>query len=297
MVDFIKLYWRDKSIFGPFVTDRTNFARLYSVLEEHSGEITYPKKARFENMLVVVSEKSGYVKNSIHKLHNLLKGEADHNHNDFSYSNLSFTIDNLASKLSDVDSAIITQLEFGFNITTTIPAEIIIERMVLMHKHKGANHDKEYHGNGKLKQFDRSTYLIKVYDKAKQYELGQNILRFELKLFTRRELMRLGVNHLNDLKDKVILENLFKFTLKRFDEMTIIDKIQDPIKITCKDDKVLSIYRNPSFWQNELANLHTETRARHKRKFHDLLIKYDLLKTKKTLKKALIDKFRYLMDN
>ena len=297
MVDFIKLYWNDKSRLEPFVTDKTNFEVLYSVLEEHTGEISYPKKTKIENMLVVVCKNSAYVKNSIHKLYNLLQNKSEHNHNEFNYSNLIWTIDKLSSQLTDLSSAVVTQLEFGFNITTEIPAEVIIENSVLMYDYKGYNHDKEYHGKGKLKQFDRSTYLIKVYDKAKQYGLEENILRFELKLFRRNGIKNLGIIHLDDLKDKTLLKNLFDLTLKRFDDMIIIDSITESNNISLMDQKSLGNYLNPNFWHNKFEKVHPEARARHKRKFNALLIKYDLLKLKETLRSALIEKFKVLINN
>ncbi|MDF0717959.1 hypothetical protein PY092_17480 [Muricauda sp. 334s03] len=167
-----------------------------------------------------------------------------------------------------------------------------------MHKLKGFNHNREYHGKGQLKQFDHSNYVIKVYDKAKQYSIkDKNILRFELKFLKQKEFQNLGIINLQDLKCKVKLRRLFDLLLQRFDELTIIDEIADSSSILKEDRIKLLEYMTPTFWEEKLNGVHTQIKSRHRDKFNSILDKYDLLKTKRVLRYALVNKFNYLIDN
>lgn len=298
MVDFIKLYWKDKSRFEDFVCREENFENLYSVLEQHSGEITYPYRTKLDCMDVVVNDQTGYVKNSLHKLHNWRAEYNDHNYNDFTYSQVSNTIDYLSNRLTDTEGAHLTQLEFGLNINVDKPAEEIIQGNILMHKHKGFNHNRRYHGKGQLKQFDHSTYVIKVYDKAKQYGIkDRNILRFEIKFIRTKDFQKIGIHQIEDLKSRDKLSNLFGLLIKRFDELTIVDEFPDDLNKSDKDYMAFLQYINPRFWEEDLKGKHPETKARHRKKFDRLLNEYDLLKTKNALREQLIQKFQFLINN
>jgi len=297
MIDFIKIYYRDKSIFEPFVTEEKNFKNLYQTLEMHTGELSYPARTKLESMDVVVSGKSGYVKNSIHKLYNVLESGDDHNHNDFTYFMLCDCIDYLSNNLLDINEADITQLEFGLNINVEIPAEIIIKRNVLMYQEKGYNHNRKYYGKGELKQFDRYNYFFKIYDKAKQYGLDQNIIRFELKFIRKKQIQDLGVYSLYDLKNKRILRKLFALLLKRFDELIIVDSIIDYSVLDEKDLNKLNSYKNPEFWEELKVSKSRATKSRKLKDFKRILDKYNLLKTKTTLRNSLIQKYIFLINN
>lgn len=295
MIDFVKLYYSDKSRLESFVLNPENFETVDAVMEYHTGEVKYPFKTKLGIMDVGISEKSGYVKNSLHKLYNHLTIGEDQNHNDFSYSSLCKTIDFMSKKIIDVDSTRLTQLEFGFNIKVDRRSEDIVRRNIIIHNHKGGS-SYDYRGKGELKQFCRNNYIIKCYDKGKQYQLNDNILRFEIKFIKAVEFNKLGIFNIGDLKSKLLLRNLFLYLIKRFDEITIIDDFDElsiPIK---KEYDKLSRFANPNFWSEELKGVHPQTRARHKKVFNSLLEKNDLLKTKAFLRKSLYKKFFYLIN-
>lgn len=295
MIDFLKLYWRDKSKFEAFVLEEGNFEEVLKVLELHSGEIRYPYKAAFSGMDIAIHKNSASVKNSIHKSYNIVNEEEDQNYNDFTYSRLCESIDYISSRLTDMDNSGITKLEFGLNLLVEIPAERLIRRNILMHKLKGANHNRQYYGRGELKQFDHHNYAIKIYDKAKQYDLSSNIIRVEIKFVKAVDYQRLGVMNVEDLKVKKNLRSLCLLLLKRFDELTIIDNYSGS-DIEPSDLNQLIRYSNPSFWEEDLRDRSRQTKFIHKRRFEVLLAKYELLKTKEYLRGLIIRKFIHLIN-
>ena len=296
MIDFIKLYWQDKNRLQSHVLNEGNFEEVNMVLEKHSSEIKYPYTTHFTGMKVGLTQKSGYVKNSIHKSYNILKTGKEHNYNDFTYSNICEEIEYLSSRLVDLDKSRITQLEFGLNIPIDTPAENIIRRNVIMHKLKGANHNRQYFGRGEFKQFDYHNYVLKIYDKAKQYRLNTNVLRFEVKYIKAIDFQGLGIFNIEDLKNKMKLRKLFLLLLKRFDELTIIDEYGDS-EIQKKDLNNLKKYSNPAFWEEELRSKTRQTKSIHKKKFERILNKYSLLEIKKSIRSLIIQKFIYSINN
>jgi hypothetical protein len=295
MVDYVRLFWRDKERFEYFVCQEENFKDVDTLFGLHTGQIKYPYRTGFNTMDVRVTAKYGFVSNSIHKAYNDKCGLEPYNHNDFGYQNICEMVDFINSKIIDVDKASLTQFEFGLNIETSIPAEQIIRNNVLMHRVKGANHNRVFNGRGELKQFDYHNYVIKVYDKAKQYNLPNNLLRFEIKFQKAKEFQKLGIFKLEDLKDKDKLRKLFVALLKRFDELTIVDSYEEAT-IPPRALPKLIRYTNPHYWETRISSMSNTTKMRHTRAFNELLQRHNLLTTKTALKEQLISKYLHLIN-
>lgn len=296
MIDFVRLFYRDKFRLENHVLSEGNFDTVNTVMDYHTGEVKYPYTTNVGSMDVGISKNSGYVKNSLHKLHNFNTTGDEQNHNNFSYSTVCDTIDFLSKKIVDANSTKLTQLEFGINIVIDKLPELLVRRNFLMHKLEGGS-SNDYRGKGELKQFSHNNYFIKVYDKGKQFGLGENILRFEIKFIKAKEFQALGVSNLEDLKSKGNLRRLFMYLLKRFDELTIVDDFNESTIVEKNDYDKLSRYTNPLFWTEEIKGKHQQTKSRHRKEFERLLEKNDLLNTKRCLRKLLIQKFIYLINH
>ncbi len=296
MIDFIRIRYEDKSVIEPFVCNKENFETLDAIVEYHSGEIKYPFTTKIGVMEVRVTQKSVFVKNSLHKLFNLLGEDGNHNANDFTYSSLCQMIDYLVAHLPQLDSAKITQLEFGLNVNTDISAEEIIRNNVLMHNLKAHSHNKKFYGKGEYKQFDHYNYELKIYDKAKQYRLNQNILRFEVRFSRSRDFNRIGVHSISDLKSKECLGSLFDILMKRYNELLIVDRL-DSEELTEEISNEISRYLCSFFWQDLKDRKHRNVKAKLKKRFFGLLEDYNLLKTKNQIRTLLTDKFNQLINS
>lgn len=295
MVDFIRLFYRDKERFEHFVCQQENFEELDTLFGLHTGQIKYPYRTSFNNMDVKVTSKHGYVYNSIHKAYNDRFSQEAHNHDDFGYTNLCDMINFVSERVIDVDKANLTQFEFGFNIEIPVPAQQIIRNNVLMHKQKGANHTRLFYGRGELKQFDYHNFVIKIYDKAKQYNLPRNILRFEVRYQKAKEFQKFGIYKITDLKDKQKLRKLFINLMQRFDELTIVDSY-DESTIPEEDLCWLIRYNNPLYWEVTMSRRSNQTKMRHIRAYQELLNKYSLLRIKTSLKGLLKEKYLQLIN-
>lgn len=294
MIDFVRVVYNEKESMEEYLLDKENFETVYTLFELHSGEILYPYKTNLGNMDIVITDKTIYLKNSIHKLFNTLHGYGNQNHSDFTYSQLSEMVDYLDDKVIGCAMERLTKLEFGLNIDIPKPAEDLINQNFFMHNLKGFTRNLKFNGRGEYLQYDHADYAIKAYDKAKQYGLSSNKFRFEVKFTRKRPFNTLGIYTLNDLLSQDHLNRLFEYLIKRFDEMIIVDNF---IHIQDEHDKSLLIkYLNPRFWNN-LNSFSRQTKYQQRQVFHKLLLKHDLLKTKRILRDALIAKFEFLMVN
>lgn len=296
MIDFVRVHYHDKSRLEPFVMNKENFDRIITTLDYHDAVVLYPYRAKLENMEIVINENGGYVKNSLHKLNNVLVTGEDHNYNDFPYSELCSSIDYMSDKIIDVTEKKLTQLEFGLNINVPRSAKSIIKKSILMHNMERHTGLREFKGRGYLLEFEHTNYIIKVYDKAKQYKRPENTLRFEIKFISAKEFNPHGIYNLSDLKSKENLQNLFNYMLKRFDEVLIVDDITKIEEITARDLDDLNIFSSFAYWESLTVNNQRQTKMRHRIKYQALLETYDLLKTKRSLRALLVEKFEELIN-
>jgi hypothetical protein len=296
MIDFIRVHYSDKEKLENFVTSKGNFNKVFTVFEYHSETIQYPYKANLQNMEIVINDKGAYVKNSIHKLNNLLISGEEHNYNDFSYSQLISVTDFLSDNVVGINDNKLTQLEFGFNLTVPKSAESIIKKNILMHNLKRHSAMRRFKGKGCLLEFEHSNYIIKIYDKAKQYKRSEHTLRFEIKFLSNKEFNPLGIYNIGDLTNKDNLKMLFEYLMKRFEELLIVDVIQENLQIPEKEIDSLNSFSSFSYWENLSEEDKRQKKMNDKRKYFKLLEKHDLLKTKKMLRNQLDKKFEKLIN-
>jgi hypothetical protein len=297
MIDFIRMNYKDKSQIEPFICDVDNFKELRVVLEQHSGVIEYPYKTCLETIDITVTEKNVCVMNSLHKLHNHQNKKGNKNHNDFKYSELTKTIDFLLENLINLEQSNLSKLEFGLNIELDIPAENIIRNNIMMHQFKIHNHNKKFDGKGEFKQFDHSNYDFKIYDKAKQYKLTNNVIRFEIKHKRSKSFNPLEIYNITDLKSKDFLQSLFEDLMKRFEELTIIDSYKNNSNIPENVRTAIETYTSYNFWELLSKRPLRNKKRQERMKFNQLLIDNNLLKTKTELRNKLNSKFQFLINN
>jgi hypothetical protein len=294
MIDFVKIKYRDKEKLKKFILQSTTFDAVNDVVDINTGELRDFLSTKLGVLDIRIFNNSAYIQNSLHKQYNFLKTGVSHNHDDFSYSKLCEIVDYLVSNLVDLENTYLTQFEFGFNLIINNPPEVVIRRNVLLHK-KIAGSVNNFYGKGEYKQFAHSNFIIKAYDKGKQFGLSANTMRLEIKFIRRYEFLKLGISNVQDFKNKAILSRCFIYFIMRFDELVIVDNFDESTICNLEDYLKLNKYTNHLFWSEELKNHHPQKVARYRKDFSGLLRKYDLLQTRDYLRKLLFLKFEQLM--
>lgn len=204
-----------------------------------------------ENIKIKIYSNSMFLSGSLHKFFN--KGE--HNHNDFNLSAFRDVLKRLYElfKVSPENLKLIC-LEYGVNINPPIESDDIINHL-MQHKHKDFE-SKISNGKGNYKQAEHTDYIIKIYNKAKQYKLIDEVLRIEVKETNLRQHRARGIYTLKDFinSDKKVF---VKLLLDKWNEVIFYD-------ITSNQTNRWNQYNNINFWRELSTKKSRTTYYRHR---------------------------------
>lgn len=193
---------------------------------------------------------------SIHKYFN----EGLHNYNRFTHQDYLTALERLK-----IDFAVepkhlrILQLEYGFNVIPPIKTSDILNNLIYHSTTEVKDPQTSKYGN--YKQFLKDKYIIKVYDKAKQYQRSNDILRIEIKQRNWSEYRnKYGIVTLEDFNqfDKTLfLDNL----LLKWSEIVFYDP-------TIKGVEKWNKYSNVDFWRHTIFK--TSKKSKHHKRLKEL---------------------------
>lgn len=296
MIDFIKFYMLDKESFD-FRTERKKVIPLLSKIDNETGEFfEYPKVGKFHNTELRITEKATYIKGSLHKMRNLGFGLGNHNHNNLNlcdnFEALEMLIDQFYVKPTQTK---ITNLEFGLNIPLEYDPSIFIDNC-LMWDFKAPSVIETFSSKGYLKQFKKNDYSLKVYNKGKQYNRKENILRIEVKITSKRKLEDLGIFSLEDLYESESYRRLFEFFIEQFEKLLMVDYLVMRKALREGEIHILKQYTNSHYWLNLQKELSANAFYKRKRKCQEYIRFYSFNKSKQKVRDILIKQFQNNME-
>ena len=261
----------------------------------YTGEVLeYPKSGKDYNLDIRITNNNAYIKGSMHKYYNACTENSCHNYNDYTYNDWVLTRSFLCQEFStDPKETKVTNLEFGINIITKEDPQKIIDNHLLMFGYKAPSKNLKYSGKGDYKEFQTSDYSMKIYNKSKQYGLGYNVLRVELKIVNSRYLKKLGISNIENL-NKEAFHRLFAKFLDNYCKLMIVDNYSN-LNIPKTDLDKLNKYTNPNYWINLKTKVSPSTIANRKKEFVRIGEKYNLFTLRDTIGYKLGLKFIELM--
>ena len=175
---------------------------------------------------------------SLHKYFN----DGLHNYNQFTYKDYLEALKRLKNDFAVLpENLYIYTLEYGVNIKPPIKTKLILDN-ILMHRHIETE-IKINNIRGYYNQFKHNKYIIKVYDKAKQNKLKEDLLRFEIKETNWSEYrLKYGIKTLADFNKsdkKIFVDKL----LKKWEELIFYDPTIQGLDRWHK-------YSNVTFWRD-----------------------------------------------
>jgi len=294
MIDNIKFYISGKDSFESFILN-DGTVELKASKSFLTNEVQdYPKRGKLGNLEVVINQKRAYIKGSIHKLENLIDEDGSQNYDDFSFCQMNTIIDEIISYFNVSGRTSISQLEIGLNMHIPMNPQRFLKNHLLMCDFRDHNKDLPFRGKGDYKEFMRTDYHLKVYNKSKQYHVNAHILRVELKILSKRKLREFGIENLEDLQNKTAIERLFKFLMEEVKKCTIIDDY-NAVMMPIEDREKFYRYTNPNYWIILKDTKSLKIQSRHKKDFQALCAKYHLTTIKNVLMKKMIEKFWHLL--
>ena len=243
MIDFIKI-----KILNPDIQRIRNNPRLewFEKASTRTGEIK-EQTATFHGITFEIKNNQYLnISGSLHKFWNATNGQGEQNFNDFRFSDLAGVIIDLIEWFELVKgSCKIENIEFGVNISPTIPVNEILRSVI---NHKGKPFSQEYSENKRFRECERQRYIIKVYNKGLQYNQPGNILRFENKIIKMEHLKEIGIYFLTDLLNTAKIDKLGAILQANFNELLFYDYTIKANELPPAKRLILSQGQNPGYW-------------------------------------------------
>lgn len=212
-----------------------------------------------ENIKIRVYETGAiFLSGSLHKYFN----NGIHNYNDF--GNTQF--DEVVSRLN-IEFGILPEnlyllcIEYGVNISPPIDTTQILNNCF---EHKKVDFVEPIRNvKGTYKQVEHTNYILKVYDKGKQYDTPAPILRIEVKQTNWSEYRKQGFNTLKEFikTDKLIF---VRSLLDKWDKVVFYDPTNTDIDRWNK-------YNNVNFWRElRTKGVSNTTYSKHRNRLTEL---------------------------
>jgi len=235
---------------------------------------------------------------SPHKLYNELNGVVNRvgkamNHDRFTPDKLIDVFDWLTDNFAlGLDNCYLHQIEFGVNLPDLGIETSKILDYIISYKGKRSK-EMETKGLGRGEKFVFGKYcVIKIYDKALQNGLFGSILRFEFKAKKIQPVEPIFGKHpvLSDLLLPHIWLQCGKKLLSTLDLCIFNDDFDNGLTVAQRAK--LAQWRNPKVWEAMKA----DKRCKQKKAFEKFIGAYGKLHIKQTLKAAIENEVREMLD-
>jgi hypothetical protein len=185
---------------------------------------------------------------SLHKFSNGV------NYDDFDAFQLRKTIEDISSLIGVTPNEIhIHSIEFGVNIETELNPSEVLNRLIYF-KQKDFESQRVFKNskNGFIQRCTRHNYQLKIYNKSIQYNLFNNILRYEIKV-TKMQFFKTKINnmsYLSDLFQVNVRDNLLEILLDFWDHILLKEHIiKLNYNLSAKDIEILKNSRFENYWK------------------------------------------------
>ena len=214
------------------------------------------------------------IKGSLHKNH--YQGS---NYLPFTWQNLQEQINHLCKNLCiNPNEAQISTLEVGLNICTPFEVTPFIRRNIISYKGYSFNSYKpDRQGKCLGKYCDRpKQYSIKIYDKGLQFDLPENLMRFEQRFLKMQPLNKKGIKYLSDLQNFSKVDSLKEILFKAWNEVLIFDITGNLKNLPIKQSEIeiLNNGKNPKFWEGLKETINGDQYKYQTNKFKKIVAKY-----------------------
>ena len=280
----------------------------------NSGEaLDFPIQGFLNNLKIIIK---GYnyieISGSLHKYYESVHMGKRENWTQYSISKLAWTIDRLSQVFDrNTKKFEIRSLEFGVNLIVDFDPKKIIERCIVNYNGGMKSETNRYGDTGYFCEFERVQYYIKIYDKGKQYNRPDNILRFEYKTKKMEPINIKGIRTLGDFLVPQKLNCLKNVLLKKFDDLLIVDRYSINNKIPDRDRDFIEKGLDPFYWEDlkpkkedykagSRDNFYNKKNQKYQdqlKKYRRLIDTHGLNKHSKDIRKCIIETWDRCADN
>lgn len=277
MIDFVKIKLQNPDV--DYLINRS-WLTFYRKISQTTGEYESKRVATHHFCKVTIFD-SGIVifSGSIHKMYNSInnisapnysqkKNYSGFNGNIFTINEIFEARKHLCELLNCSSSQLIIQnIEFGINAKITTDPQKFIKGLLYQRGKKF-----EFKFNDYFSQVYHQRYILKIYNKSKQYGMDENIIRIEIKELKAIDFEKTGIITFYDINHRT-LEGALDLLQKRFDEVVYYDYTIRKSNLNTSQKRALERYSNPRFWMEEIS---PNKRDKHKKKLNNFITEHSL---------------------
>ena len=216
--------------------------------------------AEYLGLIFTVKNENLQLAGSIHKYRN----NGKHNYDDFSCKDAIEVIKGLCNDFEiDPYRTEVNNLEIGVNVILPFPVKLVLDNLIT---YKGDYFKPEVEDGMRYYQCKKKQFYIKIYDKSLQFNLPDNVLRFEIKVIRKQyfERYKIPIYWLSDLMNPDIYPPLAELLTATFNDILFND---NRININDLNDKEQIIYHRgskPNTWEGKSK---TEREKKERQRF------------------------------
>jgi hypothetical protein len=260
-VDFIKARLLNVDI-PKLINNKLFSQKTETYIDKDEGECS-KLILEYKNLVVTIyKNKVAILTGSLHYLYN----NGEHNYNNFTFSSLINTLDEVANLLGlKLYQFKIQNIEFGINIKLPYNVSNITSNLLTHNQKEFLKPD-----NYDYKVAKHQRYWLKVYNKGEQFNRPNNILRVELKYKKMTELNKIGLHTFLDLLNKDQHNQLLTILLDKWSKALLYDFTIDKTQLRPLHFKKSLEFQNQNYW----LNLSSQERTRQKKLLQTLSLEY-----------------------
>ncbi|MBW8243046.1 hypothetical protein K1F50_09565 [Muricauda oceani] len=268
MIDFVKI-----KVVECDIDKLTNhpYLEFHRTVSEKTGELGKFMVASYHKCKIKVYDSGTiFFSGSIHKMHNSIKGiEAPNrdpkgfNGNDFYFQDIIEIREHICSLFNVTPECLVLQnIELGLNLNSIFNPQDFIKWLLLFE-----GNEFEFHFDGLYAQSIHQQYIIKIYNKGRQYAMQTNTLRFEIKVLKmQHQLNHVGFRTMADIGPNVI-GLAFDYLIKQLQKVLYYDITIQMKGLQDKQKSKLKDFKNPRYW----SGLTPKKRHRDRKKLNILI--------------------------
>lgn len=178
-----------------------------------------------------IKHKKVRLQGSVHKYRN----NGWHNYDDFRAEEVAEVIRELSERFEiDTETSLLSNVEFGVNVVLPFGVHVVLDNLI---SYKGKEFGYEVEEGISYYQCMRTKFIIKIYDKTKQFNLPDIVLKFEIKVTAMQYLETKGIKlrYLSDLLNMDIYKPLGNVLTEVFEGILFRDNTINENDLTTKE--------------------------------------------------------------
>lgn len=250
-----------KLIENPYLTEHWN-----TTVHSSDGVVKYDL-AEYLGLKFRIKNGKVRLQGSLHKYRNAGR----HNYDDFKAVDVVEVVRELSKRFEiDTSTTLLNNVEFGVNIILPFGVNVVLDNLIV---YKGEPFIKVLEDGISYYQCKKKQFIIKIYDKGKQYNLPDNVLRFEIKVIKMQYLATKGItlHYLSDLLKMEIYEPLGNILTEVFEGILFGDNTINESDLTTKERETYLRGNNPKTWTPQKGETERKRLYRLEMSFKDIL--------------------------